>query len=121
MLLIQEKSLEYDPDRKVAHLYPVESIHHLTEIPQLSLILEYVPGRITDTLDRLIALYRPDSVVVGTRGRRTWQGMSMSIVGSGIGSVSKYAFFVFVFFQPCVYLILSFCIGTVLAIPLFPS
>jgi len=69
MRVIQEKSLDYDPDRK------------------LSLILEYVPGRITDTLDRLIALYRPDSVVVGTRGRRTWQGMGMGI---GMGSVSKY-------------------------------
>jgi nucleotide-binding universal stress UspA family protein len=53
---------------------------------QLSLILEYVAGRITDTLDRLIALYRPDSVVVGTRGRRTWQAMG---VGFGMGSVSK--------------------------------
>ena len=53
---------------------------------QLSLVLEYVPGKITDTLDRLIALYRPDSVVVGTRGRKTWQGMGMGI---GMGSVSK--------------------------------
>jgi nucleotide-binding universal stress UspA family protein len=51
---------------------------------QLSLILEYIPGKITDTLDRLIALYRPDSVVVGTRGRRPWvRGIG------GIGSVSK--------------------------------
>jgi len=51
---------------------------------QLSLILEYIPGKITDTLDRLIALYRPDSVVVGTRGRRPW------VMGiGGIGSVSK--------------------------------
>jgi nucleotide-binding universal stress UspA family protein len=69
MLQIQAKSIEYDSERK------------------LSIILEYVPGRITDTLDRLIALYRPDSVVVGTRGRRGWQGMGMGI---GIGSVSKY-------------------------------
>lgn len=52
MRRIQDKASEVDPERKV------------------SLILEYVPGRITDTLDRLIALYRPDSVVVGTRGRK---------------------------------------------------
>ncbi|KAG7447271.1 uncharacterized protein BT62DRAFT_1018820 [Guyanagaster necrorhizus] len=53
---------------------------------KLSLILEYVPGRITDTLDRLIALYRPDSVVVGTRGRKAWQN-----IGKGpMGSVSRY-------------------------------
>lgn len=69
MRYIQEKSVEYDADRK------------------LSIILEYVPGRVPDTLDRLIALYRPDSVVVGTRGRRTWQGMG---IGMGVGSISKY-------------------------------
>jgi len=61
---------------------------------QLSLILEYIPGRITDTLDRLIALYRPDSVVVGTRGKRSvLGGLGMNIGGAGatfgIGSVSK--------------------------------
>ncbi|KAJ7189044.1 hypothetical protein C8R46DRAFT_34239 [Mycena filopes] len=68
---IQEKSVEYDPERK------------------LSLILEFIPGRITSTIDRLIALYRPDSVVVGTRGKKAWQGMAMMGKG-GIGSVSKY-------------------------------
>ncbi|KIY42965.1 hypothetical protein FISHEDRAFT_31659, partial [Fistulina hepatica ATCC 64428] len=52
MVEMQMKSAEYDPDRK------------------LSLILEYVPTKnIGATLDRLIALYRPDSVVVGTRGK----------------------------------------------------
>nr|GAT59637.1 predicted protein [Mycena chlorophos] len=71
MLQMQEKAVEYDPDRK------------------LSLILEFIPGRITNTLDRLIALYRPDSVVVGTRGKRAWQTMAMMGKG-GIGSVSKY-------------------------------
>ncbi|KAF8626091.1 hypothetical protein AX15_005086 [Amanita polypyramis BW_CC] len=68
MKYVQEKSVEYDPQRK------------------LSLILEYIAGKITDSLDRLIALYRPDSVVVGTRGRR-WQAMG---IGIGIGSISRY-------------------------------
>ncbi|KAG6918302.1 hypothetical protein DXG01_015394 [Tephrocybe rancida] len=74
MKVIQEKSVEADPDRK------------------LSLILEYIPGRITDTLDRLIALYRPDSVVVGTRGKRSvLSGLAINMnMGSAIGSVSKY-------------------------------
>ncbi|KAJ7921498.1 hypothetical protein B0H13DRAFT_1984907 [Mycena leptocephala] len=72
MLQIQEKSLEYDPDQKA-----------------LSLILEFIPGRINNTIDRLIALYRPDSVVIGTRGKKAWQGMAMMGKG-GIGSVSKY-------------------------------
>lgn len=52
MRRIQKKAVEADPDRRI------------------SLHLEYIPGKITDTLDRLIALYRPDSVVVGTRGRK---------------------------------------------------
>ncbi|KAG5639916.1 hypothetical protein DXG03_002390, partial [Asterophora parasitica] len=74
MRRIQAKSVDYDPDRK------------------LSLILEYIPGRVTDTLDRLIALYRPDSVVVGTRGKRSvLSGLALNMnMGSAIGSVSKY-------------------------------
>ncbi|KAF8153334.1 hypothetical protein B0H34DRAFT_774382 [Crassisporium funariophilum] len=76
---MQEKSVESDPDRK------------------LSLILEFIPGKIPDTIDRLIALYRPDSLVVGTRGRRFGvglvQGISAGLVqglSNSIGSVSKY-------------------------------
>ncbi|KAF8351852.1 hypothetical protein F5887DRAFT_932694 [Amanita rubescens] len=68
MKYIQQKSVEYDPDRK------------------LSLVLEYIAGKTTDSLDRLIALYRPDSVVVGTRGRR-WHAIGMGI---GVGSISRY-------------------------------
>ncbi|KAH6903348.1 universal stress protein family domain-containing protein [Coprinopsis sp. MPI-PUGE-AT-0042] len=64
---IQEKSAEVDPDRK------------------LSLILEYIPGKIADSIDRLIALYRPDSLVVGTRGRK-----GLLVTFAGIGSISKY-------------------------------
>ncbi|KAJ2916236.1 hypothetical protein MD484_g4177, partial [Candolleomyces efflorescens] len=71
MRVIQAKSAEADPDRK------------------LSLILEYIPGKITDTIDRLIALYRPDSLVVGTRGKRGLMA-NVSIGLGGIGSVSKY-------------------------------
>ena len=47
---------------------------------QLSLILKYVPSKITDTLDRLTALYRPDSVVVSSRGRRPWVGTWVALV-----------------------------------------
>jgi nucleotide-binding universal stress UspA family protein len=66
---VQAKSQEFDSDRK------------------LSIILEYIAGKVTDTLDRLIALYRPDSVVVGTRGRRAWQ---VGIGKGTMGSVSRY-------------------------------
>ena len=76
MRSIQERSAEYDPQRK------------------LSLILEYIPGKITDSIDRLIALYRPDSVVVGSRGRRFGaslvQGFGVGLVNlPAIGSISK--------------------------------
>ncbi|KAK7450608.1 hypothetical protein VKT23_012918 [Stygiomarasmius scandens] len=68
MAYVQSKSVSVDPDRK------------------LSIILEYIPGKVTETLDRLIALYRPDSVIVGTRGRKAWQ------IGKGaMGSVSRYS------------------------------
>ena len=59
--------------------------------PQLSLVLEYIAGKTTDSLDRLIALYRPDSVVVGTRGRR-WHAIGMGI---GVGSISRSVFWRF--------------------------
>jgi len=69
MAYIQAKSQEFDPDRK------------------LSIIMEYIAGKVTDTLDRLIALYKPDSVVVGTRGRKAWQ---VGIGKGAMGSVSRY-------------------------------
>ena len=45
----------------------------------------------TGSIDRLIALYRPDSIVVGTRGQRgLMQAWGAALGGSGVGSVSKY-------------------------------
>lgn len=42
------------------------------------------------SIDRLIALYRPDSVVVGTRGQKgVLQAWGAALGGSGVGSVSK--------------------------------
>ncbi|KAI0772922.1 hypothetical protein BD413DRAFT_543187 [Trametes elegans] len=73
MRQIQEKCVEYDPDRK------------------LSIIVEYIAGKVTQTIDRLIALYRPDSVVVGTRGQRSvMQAWAGAFGAPGVGSVSKY-------------------------------
>src|ERR1700729_1087117 len=56
---------------------------------QLSIIVEFIAGRITQTLDRLIALYRPDSLVVGTRGQRTvMQALGMAGFSGGALSIS---------------------------------
>ncbi|KAF8752222.1 Universal stress protein family [Rhizoctonia solani] len=58
---------------------------------QLSVVVEFVAGKITSTIERLIALYRPDSLVVGTRGQtglvKTW---SQAFLTPGMGSVSRY-------------------------------
>lgn len=58
---------------------------------KVSIIVEYIAGKVTDTIDRLIALYRPDSVVVGTRGQRSMiQSWGAAFGAPGMGSVSKY-------------------------------
>ncbi|KAI0922623.1 hypothetical protein AcV5_009548 [Taiwanofungus camphoratus] len=71
---IQEKCVEYDPERK------------------LSIIVEYIAGKVSQTIDRLISLYRPDSIVVGQRAQRSMMqawGAAFGAQGK-IGSVSKY-------------------------------
>ncbi|PIL29160.1 hypothetical protein GSI_09209 [Ganoderma sinense ZZ0214-1] len=73
MRIIQEKCVEYDAERK------------------LSIIVECIAGKVTQTIDRLIALYRPDSLVVGTRGQRSvMQAWAGAFGAPGVGSVSKY-------------------------------
>ncbi|KAG2159465.1 uncharacterized protein EDB93DRAFT_1115875 [Suillus bovinus] len=73
MRQIQEKCIEHDPERK------------------LSIIVELIAGKVTTTLERLIALYRPDSIVVGTRGQRgMMQAWGAAFGAPGVGSVSKY-------------------------------
>jgi len=70
---VQAKSVEYDPERK------------------MSVIIEFIAGKVTDNIDRLIALYRPESVVVGTRGQRGMiQSWGAALGAPGMGSVSKY-------------------------------
>lgn len=53
--------------------------------------MELIAGKVTTTLERLIALYRPDSVVVGSRGQRSMmQAWGAAFGAPGVGSVSKY-------------------------------
>lgn len=51
--------------------------------------MEFIAGKVTETIERLIALYRPDSLVVGTRGQRKVKVLGAAL--GGMGSVSKYA------------------------------
>jgi nucleotide-binding universal stress UspA family protein len=73
MNAIQMRNKAIDPDR------------------QLSIIVEFVAGKVTLTIERLIALYRPDSLIVGTRGQRgkmqTW-GAALHV--TKVGSVSRW-------------------------------
>ncbi|KAI0275692.1 hypothetical protein BGY98DRAFT_1090475 [Russula aff. rugulosa BPL654] len=73
LLRIQDRCVEVDPDRK------------------LSIIVEYIAGRVTTTIDRLIALYRPDSIIVGSRGaRKMKQAFGVAFGSQSMGGVSKY-------------------------------
>ncbi|ORX37655.1 hypothetical protein BD324DRAFT_578323 [Kockovaella imperatae] len=58
---------------------------------KLSIIVEMVAGGVTKTLLKMIALYRPDSMIVGTKGSRTrLQKWGMAMGAPGMGSVSRY-------------------------------
>lgn len=56
----------------------------------MSIIVEFVGGKVTASIERLIALYRPDSLVVGTRGRSVLQQWGAALGAPGVGSVSRY-------------------------------
>jgi len=68
---IGDKNIELDPTRK------------------LSIVVEFVGGKITETIERMIALYRPDSLIVGTRGEKSFLQQVGQAVGTGVGSVSR--------------------------------
>ncbi len=73
LLRIQDKCVEVDSDRK------------------LSIIVEYIAGKVTTTIDRLIALYRPDSVIAGSRGaRKMKQAFGVAFGSQSMGGVAKY-------------------------------
>lgn len=63
----------------------------ITSDLQLSIIVEFIAGKVTDSIDRLIALYRPDSLIVGTRGLKGVRMLGATF--GGMGSVSKYVLF----------------------------
>lgn len=71
MRIIGVKNREIDSDRK------------------LSIVVEFVAGKVTETIERMIALYRPDSLIVGTKGEKSFLQQVGQAVGTGVGSVSK--------------------------------
>ncbi|OCF34441.1 universal stress protein [Kwoniella heveanensis BCC8398] len=59
---------------------------------RISVIVEFVAGKITEILLKMIALYRPDSLVVGTKGTRSkFQTWGRALGAPGMGSVSRFA------------------------------
>jgi hypothetical protein len=71
MKSIGDRNREIDPSRK------------------LSIVVEFVAGKITETIERMIALYRPDSLIVGTRGEMSFLQQVGQAVGTRMGSVSR--------------------------------
>lgn len=90
MRLVQKLNTDYDPDRKVGAFSPAQALQtaHLVIYLQLSIIIEFIAGKVTEAIDRLIALYRPDSLVVGSRGQRGVKAWSAAL-GGAVGSVSR--------------------------------
>jgi len=57
---------------------------------KLSVIVEFVGGKVTSSIERLIALYRPDSLVVGARARSVLQQWGAVLGAPGMGSISRW-------------------------------
>ncbi|KAK4049796.1 hypothetical protein OIV83_003852 [Microbotryomycetes sp. JL201] len=57
------------------------------EQKQISIVVEFAIGPIEETIHRMIEIYRPDSLVVGTRGKPD----SLFKMGPYMGSISKWA------------------------------
>ncbi|KAL7425189.1 hypothetical protein Q5752_000877 [Cryptotrichosporon argae] len=58
---------------------------------RISVIVEFVAGRATDMILKMIALYRPDSLVVGTKGQQSrLQSWGRALGAPGMGSVSRF-------------------------------
>ncbi|ORY59016.1 hypothetical protein BCR35DRAFT_309335 [Leucosporidium creatinivorum] len=57
------------------------------EEKQISIIVEFAIGPIEETIHRMIEIYRPDSLIVGTRGRSE----SIFKMGAYMGSISKWS------------------------------
>ncbi|ODN72887.1 hypothetical protein L202_08310 [Cryptococcus amylolentus CBS 6039] len=59
---------------------------------KISVIVEFVAGKVPEILLKMIALYRPDSLVVGTKGQRSkLQSWGMALGAPGMGSVSRFS------------------------------
>lgn len=54
----------------------------------ISIVVEFVAGRVTSTILRLIHMYRPDSLTVGTRGK-TMSAFQKMLGGATMGSCSR--------------------------------
>lgn len=62
-----------------------EDISSLDPVREISITVEFVIGKVHESIQKMISIYKPDSLVVGTRGRTdsVWKS-------AFIGSVSRY-------------------------------
>ncbi|KAL0247112.1 hypothetical protein I308_104147 [Cryptococcus tetragattii IND107] len=69
----------------------LEKNDEIDDLRKISVIVEFVAGKSTSTLLKMIALYRPDSLVVGTRAQRSrLQSWGKALGAPGMGSVSRF-------------------------------
>lgn len=116
---VLDKNTEFD-GRRVGEL-PPSAERRLTVLGQISVIIEFVAGKVTEIIDRMIALYRPDSMVVGTRGGRSlMQTWGAALGAPGMGSVSRSVLNASII-ESLVANISTLCSGTALAIPQYRS
>jgi hypothetical protein len=70
-----------------SYIPPASGIETPTAVPlrEIGITVEFVIGKVQESIQKMISVYRPDSLIVGTRGRTD------SLFKSAfIGSVSKY-------------------------------
>ncbi|AFR96453.1 universal stress protein [Cryptococcus neoformans C23] len=82
---------EFREEAKALLKTVLEKNDEVDDLRRISVIVEFVAGKSTNTLLKMIALYRPDSLVVGTRAQRSrLQSWGKALGAPGMGSVSRF-------------------------------
>lgn len=88
MRTVEERNSSY-PSASHHNYHSLESLSaddsDVEPINEIGITIEHVIGKVQESIQKIIKVYRPDSLIVGTRGR------SDSLLKSAfIGSVSRY-------------------------------
>lgn len=89
MRTVAERNSSYPSSSHHNNYHSFESLSadnsDVEPINEIGITIEHVIGKVQESIQKIIKVYRPDSLIVGTRGR------SDSLLKSAfIGSVSRY-------------------------------